>query len=266
MGGREPQPMGRGRTDGDPAHDVTVDGGGSASLTVPVGDPAASQIIGGEFDDYPVAGEDADVVLAHLPGKVTEHLVAVLELDHEHRVRQGFMDTTIDVDGVGILPARTLLGWRSSGGERAALGWTSTPIVRWLRQGQPPVAILIRDGQDARGAWPDRMERIVRTLIRGLRSITVISSRSGAGNMGNGQNRNTAAPRYLLDDQRHPADAQGDSASQGACKYNRGRLPRRAGLMAGRRDEDQSETTRESSLLPWQDPCNTPVANTLTDA
>jgi len=37
-----------------------------------------------------VAGQNADAVLAHLPGGVAEDLMAVLETDAEHRVRQQF--------------------------------------------------------------------------------------------------------------------------------------------------------------------------------
>src|SRR6476660_3701717 len=72
---------------------------GSFSL-VAVGDAASAEVVGGELDLDPVAGEDPDVVHAHLPGDVGEHLVPVLELDPEHGVGQRFDDRPLDQDRV----------------------------------------------------------------------------------------------------------------------------------------------------------------------
>src|SRR5262245_7249991 len=57
-------------------------------LLVAVRDAAAAEVVGRELDLHAVAGQDPDVVHPHLPGDVSEHLVPVLELDTEHRVRQ----------------------------------------------------------------------------------------------------------------------------------------------------------------------------------
>jgi hypothetical protein len=57
-----------------------------------VGDAALGQVVGRHFDLDLVAGEDADVVLAHAPGDVGDDLVAVLQLHPEHGVREGLGD------------------------------------------------------------------------------------------------------------------------------------------------------------------------------
>src|SRR4029450_8125170 len=72
-------------------------------LLVPVGDPAAIQVVRGELDDDAVAGEDADVVHAHLPGDVGQDLVPVCQLHPEHRVREGLDDGALDLDGPPLL-------------------------------------------------------------------------------------------------------------------------------------------------------------------
>src|SRR3954469_646245 len=72
-------------------------------LLVPVCDPAAVEVVGRELDDHAVAGEDADVVHAHLPRDVREDLVAVGELDPEHGVREGLDNRALDLDGTVLL-------------------------------------------------------------------------------------------------------------------------------------------------------------------
>src|SRR5215467_12410139 len=65
---------------------------------MPVGDSTAGQVVGAELHLDLVAGKDADVVLAHLPGDRREDVVTTVELDAEHRARQGFGDLTFDLD------------------------------------------------------------------------------------------------------------------------------------------------------------------------
>src|SRR5947209_20401965 len=55
-------------------------------LLVPVGDPTSAEVVRSELHLHAIAREDADVVHAHLPRDVGQHLVAVLELDPEHGV------------------------------------------------------------------------------------------------------------------------------------------------------------------------------------
>src|SRR6478735_1660942 len=66
--------------------------------SVSVGDAAASQVVGRDFHFHPVTGENADVVLAHLPGDRCEDFVPSVDLDSEHRARQCFDDLSFDLD------------------------------------------------------------------------------------------------------------------------------------------------------------------------
>ena len=72
----------------------------SSLSLVAVGDAATAEVVGRELDLHTVAREDPDVVHAHLPGDVREHLVPVLELDPEHGVGQRFDDRPLDQDRV----------------------------------------------------------------------------------------------------------------------------------------------------------------------
>src|SRR5579862_1210927 len=66
--------------------------------TVPVGDPTAVQVVGAQLHLDLVARQDADVVLAHLPGDGRENGVAAVDLYPEHRAREGFDDLAFDLD------------------------------------------------------------------------------------------------------------------------------------------------------------------------
>src|SRR5262245_9506753 len=55
-------------------------------LLEPVRDAAPGQVVGGQLDLDPVAGQDADEVHAHLARDVRQHAVPVVELHPEHRV------------------------------------------------------------------------------------------------------------------------------------------------------------------------------------
>src|SRR5690606_22979902 len=59
--------------------------------------------VGREFHDHLVARQDADVVHPHLPTDVGEHVVAVLQLDTELRVREGLRDGALYLDGLFFL-------------------------------------------------------------------------------------------------------------------------------------------------------------------
>src|SRR5690606_16961206 len=80
---------------------------------VAVGDPTAGEVVGGQLHLDAIAGEDADVVHAHLSRDVGQHLVAVLELDPEHGVRERLDDRSLENDRVffglsqGCPPDRT---------------------------------------------------------------------------------------------------------------------------------------------------------------
>src|SRR5581483_4163870 len=63
-----------------------------------VDDTRAVEVVGRDLAAHLVAGQDADAEAAHLAGDVTEHRVAVLELDPEHRVREGLDDLALELD------------------------------------------------------------------------------------------------------------------------------------------------------------------------
>src|ERR1035437_1594962 len=79
-----------------------------SSSLVPVDDPPAAKVIRAQLHEHLVAGEDPDEVLAHLPGDVSQHLVLVLQLDLEHRVRERFDDRRGHFDGVFLRHALSL--------------------------------------------------------------------------------------------------------------------------------------------------------------
>src|SRR5438309_4923072 len=94
---------------------------------VAVRDAPAREIVRRQLDLHAVAGNQLDVVLAHLPRDVSEHDRSVVELDAEHRVLQGFAHETIDLDRLFLRradPRLLLLPLRGSrcGSARAQLG------------------------------------------------------------------------------------------------------------------------------------------------
>jgi hypothetical protein len=81
-----------------------------------------SEIVGGEFDEDPVAGEDADEIHSDFAADVSENAVSVCELDSEHGVRKGFHDGAFYLDGLflGRGGAGTRFGLLAPLGARAA--------------------------------------------------------------------------------------------------------------------------------------------------
>src|SRR5687768_8404529 len=62
-------------------------------------DAALGEVVGGELDLHAVAGQDADEVLAHLPGDDPQDLVVgIVQPQLEHRVRQRGGDGRFDFD------------------------------------------------------------------------------------------------------------------------------------------------------------------------
>ncbi len=57
-----------------------------------IGDAALGQIIGRHFDENLVAGEDADAVLAHFSGRMSNNFVFVFKLHPKCRIRQQLDD------------------------------------------------------------------------------------------------------------------------------------------------------------------------------
>ena len=86
-----------------PAADVIAEirrGKPAGSLLEAVRDTPAIQVVDGQLDRDLVARENLDVVHTHLPRNVGQDLVAVLELDLEHRVRQRFKDRALKLDDI----------------------------------------------------------------------------------------------------------------------------------------------------------------------
>jgi hypothetical protein len=80
------------------SHMGLTDGRTFIWLLHPEGDSAAGEVVGRELDLHTVAGEDANVVLAHLSGDASEDTVAIVELHPEHRAGERFDDLTLDLD------------------------------------------------------------------------------------------------------------------------------------------------------------------------
>jgi hypothetical protein len=67
-------------------------------LLVPIGDTTSREIVRSQLNLNPVAGEDSDVVHAHLPGNVRQHFVPVLQFNAEHCVGQRLNDRAFEND------------------------------------------------------------------------------------------------------------------------------------------------------------------------
>src|SRR4029079_4232690 len=80
---------------------------GRRSLLESVGDAATGEVVRRKFHPDPVTWQDPDEVHPKLAADVGEDVMAVLELDPEHRVRERFDDRAFDFD-------RVLLSHRAS--------------------------------------------------------------------------------------------------------------------------------------------------------
>src|SRR6266540_3906507 len=65
-----------------------------AQLLESIGDATLGQIIGRHLDQYLVAGQHPDAILAHAASGVSDDLMFVFELDAEGGVRQQLRDDT----------------------------------------------------------------------------------------------------------------------------------------------------------------------------
>ncbi len=66
------------------------------SLLKAIGDSAPRQIIRGKLYSNPIPEQDPDVVSAHLPRKVGQHDVVILQLDTKLGSRQGLHNQTFN--------------------------------------------------------------------------------------------------------------------------------------------------------------------------
>jgi hypothetical protein len=72
----------------------------ATGLLVSVGDPASAEVVRGEFHLNLVARQNSDVVHPHFSGDVGQHLVAIIEFDPKHRVRERFDNRSFEDDRV----------------------------------------------------------------------------------------------------------------------------------------------------------------------
>src|SRR6266576_6034550 len=72
--------------------------GGPGDLLVAVDDPAAVEVVRRELDLHPVSGEDTNAVAPHLPGRISERLVAPVECNPEITVPQSLDDLAVELD------------------------------------------------------------------------------------------------------------------------------------------------------------------------
>lgn len=75
---------------------------------MPERDSATSQVVRRKLNHHPVARQYTNVILPHSTAEVTEHLVAILEFDLEHRVRKRLENLPFNRDRIRIGPARPL--------------------------------------------------------------------------------------------------------------------------------------------------------------
>src|SRR6267143_1204984 len=71
---------------------------GRRAVLVSIDDPPAIQIVGRQLHRDLVPGQDLDEVHPHLARDVRQHLMAVLQLHSEHRVRERLDDGALDLD------------------------------------------------------------------------------------------------------------------------------------------------------------------------
>lgn len=81
------------------------DWGLGLGLSLAVDDAAAGQVVGGHLHHHPVPGKDADVMLAHFAGHVSQDLNRFLPhggSHQEHGVGQGLDHRGLELDGFGF--------------------------------------------------------------------------------------------------------------------------------------------------------------------
>lgn len=74
-----------------------------SGLLVTVDDTTSGKVVGAQFHYYSVLRQDANVVLTHLARDVCENLVAVIQLNTEHRVGQSFNHRAFNLDDAVFL-------------------------------------------------------------------------------------------------------------------------------------------------------------------
>src|SRR5262249_2445799 len=92
------------------------------------GDPAATQVVRGQFDRHPVAGDDLDPVLAHLPANVGDALAPAVQLDAELGVGQRLLPPPLGLDALFLRLVRHMSNVPWLGRRR---------VILWLHPDRP---------------------------------------------------------------------------------------------------------------------------------
>src|SRR5664279_242423 len=129
----------------------------SNGLLVAVDDPAASQVVGAQLHDHAVLGEDADVVLAHLARDMSENLVAVGQLNAEHRVGKSFDNRALNLDDAVLFGHTFFYRSRSRTGRADCHLWLGWVSVRRHARSVPKAPKI--EPTAFGGFWPSQVYR-----------------------------------------------------------------------------------------------------------
>ena len=117
---------------------------------MPVDDPRAVQIVGGELTADAIARQDANAEAPHLAGHMPEHDVVVIELHTEHGVGQSLDHLALEFDLVLLghphFPsARTgaIVVFRCSNYQRRGAGGAGVWMLRAPQGAAPPVLLTV---------------------------------------------------------------------------------------------------------------------------
>src|SRR3954453_15167847 len=130
-------------------------------LLVAIGDPTSLEVVRGDLDLDTITREDADAVHAHLSGAVGQYLVAVLQLDAEHRIGKGFDNDPFEHDRIFLgLGQVWVLQTASTGEQTGGQRWQAVggQVSAWLQPRDGPAV-----NSSARGAerpTPEMRSRI----------------------------------------------------------------------------------------------------------
>lgn len=82
------------------------------NLLLPESDPGLGEIVRGELESYFVTRNDADVVLTHFSGDVSQDRGSVRELYAEHCPRQDVRDGAFGFDAVFFRHGKSVPRWQ----------------------------------------------------------------------------------------------------------------------------------------------------------
>src|SRR5215217_2937463 len=123
-----------------------------------IDDARAVEVIWGDLHPYPIPRQDPDAETAHLAGDVAEHLVAVVELHPEHRVRERLHDLAFEfdflffsqeLDDLDVRGLRALAGLAELVLHLRALGERAETVTRNTREVHERILSPVVGGDEA---------------------------------------------------------------------------------------------------------------------